>query len=163
MDCIDCHNRPTHAFDLPGRALDKAITEGRVSREIPYIKKMGLELLKAEYPDRRTADTRIPQALAEYYKASHPDAYKEHRAQIEAAGAALSAIHRRNVFPDMRLTWGTHPNHIGHEDFPGCFRCHDESHKSKDGKTISQDCEACHTVLAQDEENPEILKQLGVQ
>jgi hypothetical protein len=62
----------------------------------------------------------------------------------------------------MRLTWGSHPNHIGHEDFLGCFRCHDESHKAKDGRTITQDCETCHSILAQEESDPAILKQLGL-
>jgi zinc transporter ZupT len=41
---------------------------------------------------------------------------------------------------------GTMFVHIGHMDFPGCFRCHDDSHKSRDGKTISQECDSCHKV-----------------
>jgi hypothetical protein len=50
------------------------------------------------------------------------------------------------VFPLMRVTWGTYPNQLGHIDTPGCFRCHDDSHKTKDGKAISQDCELCHAI-----------------
>ena len=46
----------------------------------------------------------------------------------------------------MNLTWGTYTNNTGHMDFPGCFRCHDDSHKSKDGKVIRQDCDLCHTI-----------------
>jgi hypothetical protein len=162
MDCIDCHNRPTHAFDLPERALDRALSEGRISRELPYIRKKGVELLKVEYPDRKAAEARIVQGVADYYKSSWPDVYRQHRGQVEAAGAGVAAIYLRNVFPDMRLTWGSHPNHIGHEDFLGCFRCHDESHKAQDGRTITQDCEACHAILAQEESDPAILKQLGL-
>jgi len=60
----------------------------------------------------------------------------------------------------MKLTWGTHPNHIGHQD-GGCFRCHDGSHVSKDGRTIAGDCDTCHTILAQDDPNPKILQDLG--
>jgi hypothetical protein len=160
MDCIDCHNRPTHAFELPERAIDKAITEGRISRELPFIKKKGVELLKADYPDRETAARRIVQGLADYYRETYPDVHRKQRAQVEGAAEQLKAIYERNVFPEMKLTWGTHPNNIGHEDFPGCFRCHDDSHKSADGRVISQDCNACHTVLAMDEKNPKILADL---
>jgi hypothetical protein len=74
----------------------------------------------------------------------------------------VNAIYQRNVFPAMKVTWGTYPNHIGHEDFLGCFRCHDDNHKSADGRSISQDCESCHSVLAMDEENPKILETLGL-
>jgi hypothetical protein len=163
MDCIDCHNRPTHAFELPERAVDRALTDGRLSRDLPFIRKKGVDLLKADYPDRRAAESRIPQALADYYRESYPEVYRSHRALVEAAGSALVAIYGRNVFPEMRVTWGTHPNHIGHEDFLGCFRCHDESHKARDGRTITQDCDACHSILAQEEKDPAILKQISVQ
>ena len=84
------------------------------------------------------------------------------KAEIEASVKAVQAVYLRNVFPNMKLDWGYHPNNIGHEDFPGCFRCHGGNHESKDGKSISADCEACHQVLAMDEENPEILTQLGL-
>jgi len=162
MDCIDCHNRPTHAFELPERAVDRALTDGQISRDLPFIKKKGVELLRAEYPDHGTAERRLAQSLADYYKESYPEVYRSHRGQVEAAGGALFAIYKRNIFPEMRVTWGTHPNHVGHEDFPGCFRCHDESHKAKDGRTISQDCETCHAILAQEEKQPAILKDIGL-
>jgi hypothetical protein len=68
----------------------------------------------------------------------------------------------RNVNPEMKISWGTYPNNLGHEDFLGCFRCHDGSHQSKDGKVITQDCDACHAVLAQDEANPKVLTDLGL-
>jgi len=78
------------------------------------------------------------------------------------AGQQVAEIYLRNVFPNMKITWGTYPNNIGHEDFLGCFRCHDGSHKSADGKLISDDCEACHTVLAQEESDPKVLADLGL-
>ena len=49
----------------------------------------------------------------------------------------------------MNVTWGTYANNVGHtrpDSFPGCFRCHDEDHKTKEGKVISQDCSLCHTI-----------------
>ena len=34
--------------------------------------------------------------------------------------------------------------------WPGCFRCHDGKHKADDGRTVkANDCNACHTILAQ--------------
>lgn len=162
MDCVDCHNRPTHVFELPERALDRALAENRISRELPYIKKKATELLRAEYTDKDSAARGIGDGLAEHYKAEYPQVYANHRALVEAAIAEVRAIHARNVFPDMKVTWGVHPNHIGHEDFLGCFRCHDDNHKSADGRVISQDCEACHTILAQDETDPKVLSDLGL-
>jgi nitrate/TMAO reductase-like tetraheme cytochrome c subunit len=163
MDCVDCHNRPTHTFELPERAVDRAFSEGFLSRDLPFLKKKAVELLKATYPDRAAARERIAAGLTEFYKTTYPAAYGDHRALVEAASQKLVAIYERNVFPEMKVAWGTHPNNIGHEDFLGCFRCHDENHKSADGKTISQDCDACHTILAAEESNPKVLADLGLQ
>ena len=160
MDCIDCHNRPTHVFELPERAVDKAIDEGRISRDLPFIKKKGVELLRTEYTDRETAARQIVQGLADYYREAYPDVHRKQRAEIERSADQLKAIYERNVFPEMRVTWGTYPNNIGHEDFLGCFRCHDDSHKSPSARAITQDCNSCHTVLALDEKNPKILADL---
>jgi hypothetical protein len=88
--------------------------------------------------------------------------FKHKRAQVDAAAEAVKAIYLRNVFPEMKLLWGTHPNNIGHEEAVGCFRCHDGSHTAADGRTIKGDCDTCHTILAQDEKDPKVLKDLGM-
>jgi hypothetical protein len=163
MDCIDCHNRPTHAFELPERAVDRAMTDGSVSPELPFVKKKAVELLRADYPDQAAAEARIASGLSDYYKATYPAVYQAHRALVESAAQRVVAIYDRNVFPDMKLTWGAHPNNIGHDDFLGCFRCHDDNHKSADGRTITQDCNACHAVLAMEESNPKVLADLGLE
>jgi len=160
MDCVDCHNRPTHAFESPEWAMDRRIQEGLVSRDIPFIHKKGVEVLKVEYKDQNDASARIPKALVDFYQANYPEVFKEKKALIEAAAVAVKDAYLRNVSPEMKLTWGTHPNHIGHQD-GGCFRCHDGSHVSKDGRTIAGDCDTCHTILAQDDPNPKILQDLG--
>ena len=162
MDCVDCHNRPTHAFQLPDRAVDKALANKRMSAELPFIKKKAMELLKVDYPDQKAAAAKIPVGLAEYYRTAYPEIYKQKRAQVDAAGEVVKAIYLRNVFPEMKITWGTHPNNIGHEEAVGCFRCHDGSHTAADGRTIAADCNTCHTLLAQDEKDPKILKDLGM-
>jgi len=68
-----------------------------------------------------------------------------------------------NAFPDMKVTWGTHPNHIGHMSYPGCFRCHDGDHVAQNGKSLTQDCAVCHNLLAVDEAKPKVLADLGIQ
>jgi hypothetical protein len=163
MDCVDCHNRPTHAFELPERAVDRALSEGGISLQLPFVKKKAVELLRAEYLDQSMAQQRIATGLTEFYRSRYPETYINHRDLVESAAHAVEAIYRRNAFPEMKVTWGTYPNNLGHEDFPGCFRCHDDSHRAADGRTITQDCTACHTILAQDESNPKILSNLGIQ
>ncbi|MBI4166087.1 MAG: NapC/NirT family cytochrome c [Acidobacteria bacterium] len=163
MDCVDCHNTPTHAFQLPERAVDQAITDRHISPQLPYIKKKAVELLRADYPDRGTATQQIARGITEFYRTTYPDTYRDHRALIESAAQTVQKIYLRNVFPEMKVTWGTYINNIGHEDFLGCFRCHDGNHTSADGRTITQDCNACHSVLAMEETNPEVLTQLGLQ
>jgi hypothetical protein len=162
MDCMDCHNRPTHAFEMPERAVDNAINQGRISRELPFIKKKSVELLRTEYPDRDTAAARIVAGITEYYQRSYPEVYRAHRPRVELAAQAVKAIYLRNVFPEMKVYWGTYPNNIGHMDFLGCFRCHAGSHTSEDGRMISFDCSACHTILAMEDPNPAILSELGL-
>jgi NapC/NirT cytochrome c family, N-terminal region len=162
MQCVDCHNRPTHTFDLPDRAMDKALAAGDISVSLPYIKKQGVELLKANYVTSEEASSKLPVALANFYQQKYPDIYARRSQDVAQAGEAVLAIYNRNVFPDLKVTWGTYPNNLGHTDFPGCFRCHDGSHTSSGGRTITQDCNACHEPLAMDETSPEILKTLGL-
>ena len=163
MDCIDCHNRPTHAFELPENAVDLRISRGLISPELPYIRKKAVELLKTKYPDRDTAQKQITEGVENFYKNSYPDLYNGKRALVEQSAENIARIYLRNIFPEMNVDWGVHPNNLGHNDFPGCFRCHDGSHTSADGQTISNDCSACHNLLAVQEENPKILKDLGTQ
>jgi hypothetical protein len=162
MDCVDCHNRPTHAFDMPESAVDKQISLKLISPELPYIKKKAVELLKVDYPARDVAQKRIVEELNNFYRTNYPEIYQKRRTVVEQSGEEVAKIYLRNVFPDMRLTWGTHPNNLGHNDWPGCFRCHDGSHTSKDGQTITNDCSACHNLLAVGEENPKVLTDVGM-
>jgi hypothetical protein len=162
MDCIDCHNRPTHTFEMPEPAVDKAMQDGTISAALPFVKKQAVLLLKQDYPDQATAAKEIPRQLVAFYQANYPAVLAEKKALVDQATEAIKAIYLRNVFPDMKLTWGTHPNMLGHEESLGCFRCHDGSHTAKDGKSIASDCNTCHLLLAQDEKDPKILKELGV-
>jgi len=163
MDCMDCHNRPSHATQLPDRAVDEAMNAGSISMALPFAKKVGVAVLKENYTSASDAVLKIPAAFAKYYKDSWPAVYSARPADVARSGQALLAIYNRNVFPEMRVTWGLYPNNVGHTDSPGCFRCHDEQHVSAGKKTITQDCGACHNILAVGEPAPKILTELGVE
>jgi NapC/NirT cytochrome c family, N-terminal region len=163
MDCIDCHNRPTHTFELPGEGVDKRMAEGLISTDLPFMKKEAVEVLKKKYPDRQTAQREIVSQINDFYRSSYPAVYQSQRSVVQQSAEQVAAIYLRNVFPAMNVTWGTYPNNLGHMDYPGCFRCHDGSHTSADGKTIPNDCSVCHALLAVDEQNPKVLAELGVQ
>lgn len=162
MDCIDCHNRPSHSYKLPERAVDEAMFAGDLSASLPFARKKSVEILKKEYASRDAAAAGIPAALEAFYRETYPAVYKERQAEVAKSAQNLLAIYNRNVFPAMKVTWGAYPNNIGHTDFPGCFRCHDDSHASADGRKVTQDCGACHNLLAMEEAAPKILTDLGV-
>lgn len=161
MDCMDCHNRPTHTFDMPEGAVNRAMAAGRISPSLPFVHKVAVELLRRPYPSKLAAQAQLPEALRQYYRTNYFSVYNSQRAQIEQAAESLLGIYNGNIFPEMNVTWGTYPNNLGHQDFPGCFRCHDGNHKSKDGREITQDCNACHNLLAMEDPDPKILRELA--
>lgn len=163
MDCIDCHNRAAHTMQTAEDALNRAMAEGLVSSELPFMHKKGLELLKGEYKSTDEAKQKIAAQLQAFYKSEHPDLYAAKSSLVKTSADGLVDIFTQNVFPEMKVTWGTHPNHIGHMSYPGCFRCHDGDHVEKGGaKQITNDCAACHNLLAVDEAKPKVLSDLGI-
>jgi nitrate/TMAO reductase-like tetraheme cytochrome c subunit len=164
MDCIDCHNRAAHSFDTPEDALNQAMAAGNPDAALPFVHKEGLSLIKATYATQADAESKITAGLEDFYRAQHPDVWSQQRAKIDQAAKALVAISDANVFPSMKVTWGTHPNNIGHNAYPGCYRCHDGNHNTADGKkSITQDCTVCHNLVAIDEASPKQLADLGMQ
>lgn len=162
MDCIDCHNRAAHPFVTAEDAIDQAMSDGPISPTLPWIHKEGLVLLNGNYASQEEAAAKIPQQLEAFYSSSNPDVLATKAKLVKAAGDELVTLYSQNVFPYMKLTWGTHPNHIGHMEYPGCFRCHDGNHMAKDGTSIPQDCSTCHNLLAVQEAKPKVLSDLGI-
>ena len=162
MQCVDCHNRAAHAFELAEHAIDHAMAAGQIAATLPFAKKTGVELLKAAYTSDDDAAQKIPAGLNAFYQQKYGDIWAKRSNDVQLAGQALLAIYRNNVFPDLKVTWGTYPNNLGHIDDPGCFRCHDGGHSTADKKVITQDCSTCHQMLATDETDPAILKTLGL-
>ncbi len=163
MDCIDCHNRAAHSFDTPEDALNKDMAQGSPSSSLPFIHKQGLALIKTSYTSQEDAAAKITSGIESYYRSQYPDVWNAQRKQVDQAAKTLVTIYGQNVFPFMNVTWGTHPNNLGHNAYPGCFRCHDGSHNTKDAKSINNDCSVCHNLLATDEPNPKQLADLGMQ
>ena len=130
----------------PERAINELIARGDVSKNLPFVRRETVKALKASYPSQEAAEQGISRALRDFYRTEQPAAYMSQRQDVEKAVRAAVGAYKRTVFPEMNIQFGTYPNNIGHMDFPGCFRCHDDNHTSKDGKKISQDCESCHSV-----------------
>lgn len=164
MDCLDCHNQPSHSFQNPEIALDTAIGSGLVSRKLPFVRKVSIEALRMGWTRDNVADG-IKKHLTDFYTKSG-QLTAEQQELIAQAGDALAAIWRRNIHPDMAITWGTYPQFQGHvsmDDKPtGCFRCHDGLHEDEDGEAISADCATCHTMLADRDKDPDVLKKFGL-
>jgi hypothetical protein len=158
MDCLDCHNRPTHIYDLPHRAVDLALATGKLDSAVPWLRRQAERVLREIEPDSDTAAL-VADRLRAIYAAEYPGDLAALEASLPATAAALAAILERNVWPRMRITWNTYPSHLSHFDefgefgTGGCFRCHDGRHEAATGAMITTDCDACHAVLAMEERN----------
>jgi nitrate/TMAO reductase-like tetraheme cytochrome c subunit len=143
MDCIDCHNAVAHrVMPTPEQAVDTALAAGRIDRSLPFVRREAVRLMTAHHPSADDAARAIDAGLRTFYNAQRADA-----AKVDAAVAELQRIYRRNVFPAMKVTFGTYPDNIGHTTSQGCFRCHDGSLVAKDGSSIGSDCEYCHKEI----------------
>jgi hypothetical protein len=137
--------------------------QGTPNSVLPFVHKQALALLKANYASQEEAAQKIAAGLDSFYQSQYPAVWASQRADIDQAAKAITTVYTNNVFPFMKVTWGTHPDNVGHNTYTGCFRCHDGSHNSKDGKTITNDCAVCHNLAATDEANPKPLAELGIQ
>ena len=149
MDCVDCHNRPSHIFHPPDRSLDEAFITGRLDSSLPYLKKQAIDLLIKDYKTEQEAEQSIRSGLLQYYKENYLEVFEEKSVSIRQATEEILKIYKTNFFPDMKTDWRTHPDHVGHIVSDGCFRCHDGQHKSGEGKVLTRDCNICHTFLGQ--------------
>ncbi len=153
MDCIDCHNRPSHKFNHPANQVNQFMQLGLISPVLPYIKNITIKALEVPYSSSSIAYDSIGTVIRDFYAQSYPEGMKLQAQKIEQAIEEARKIYARNYFPEMRADWRAYPDNIGHMYAAGCFRCHDGKHKSEDGKILSQDCNVCHTLLAQKFEN----------
>jgi hypothetical protein len=151
MDCVDCHNRPTHIYVPPDRAVDQALLAHKLDPSLPYIKQQAVLALTGKYDTTDGAVQGIAQQIHGFYQDKYPDLAKARQGEISNAIDEVQQIFRRTTFPEMKLNWQTHPDNLGHFYSNGCFRCHDGQHVSPDGKVVRKDCTICHTLMGQEE------------
>jgi nitrate/TMAO reductase-like tetraheme cytochrome c subunit len=149
MTCYDCHNRVGHPIPNPRKAMDQAMSSGRVDPSLPYIKREAMRILWSGYSTFEAAD-RAADQLRTYYELRYPLMARTKSAAIDAAIEEIKVLYRLTATPEMKVTAATYPDNLGHRDFPGCFRCHDGGHfLVEDGvateKAIPATCDACHT------------------
>ena len=146
MDCLDCHNRPSHNFLSPNEAVDISMESGRLDPNVPWLKSKVVDALVQPYSTQAEALKKIDEALRKIY-AGNP--------KVDAIILETQAIYKANFFPEMKADWRSDPDHLSHKQWDGCFRCHDGKHKIVNSKTpddktvIKADCKACHLILAQ--------------
>jgi len=149
MDCLDCHNRPSHNYKSPSHFVDDEITAGNISVEIPEIKSVAMGILIKDFPTTDSAFDYIDTKINSYYSKYYEDYYSENQPIIEDAVLAIQQGYRENIFPLMKAKWSAYPNYLGHVESMGCYRCHNNSFESNDGHVISKDCNLCHSIKAQ--------------
>jgi hypothetical protein len=149
MDCIDCHNCPSHGYKDPLAFVNAAFVERRIDPSLPFIKKVAVEACLKTYPTTEAAREGIAGAVRAFYAERYPDVARSRADLIGKAAAATVDAYLGNVFPEMKARWTDYPNHIGHLSSPGCFRCHDGQHASSTGRVIGNDCALCHAIYGQ--------------
>jgi hypothetical protein len=156
MDCVDCHNRPTHIYRTADNELETMFTRFPDLQKIPYLKKAAGEVLALRFDDAAIQGKAAGEALLDWYS-RHPEE-KPDRTLLNQAAERVQEIYSRNIWPHMNIEWGTYPNHIGHSTTnPGCLRCHGNNHLDAAGNAVRADCRMCHTILALNEAKPPLF------
>ena len=153
MDCMDCHNRPSHEFRSPAYYVNNLFASAKIPTSIPWLKQSAMEALGTKYSTSDSARIGINKKIIDFYKSEHADIYKKSAKEIKNAIAEIINAYSQNAFPDMKISYVEYPRHIGHLEANGCFRCHDNKHKAPNGKVITKDCNLCHTNLGQGAQN----------
>lgn len=149
MDCLDCHNRPSHNYNVPQNFIDKSIALGKIPATLPGIKQVAMTALYKTYSTKDSAFMAIKDEVFGHYQSNYPDLLTSRKMEIEKAVAEIQNGYANNIFPYMKADWTKYPNNIGHMEYEGCFRCHNDRHADQSGKVISKDCNLCHTIKAQ--------------
>ena len=149
MDCIDCHNRPSHIFHQPDKMVNVYMDQNKIDPELPYIKSISVKALETPYTEKSIALDSIETIINSFYRSTYRDIYEKKKDKIASAIQEVQSIYSRNYFPYMNANWKSFPDNISHVYTPGCFRCHAGNHVSEDGLKISHDCNSCHLIITQ--------------
>lgn len=149
MDCIDCHNRPSHIYRDPSQFINIAMASGSIPKVFPLVKQVAIEACMQEYQTTEQAKQGIAEYIRKFYSENYPELIKDNSDSLKQTILGIQNAFSKNIFPEMKVHWADYPNHIGHMTSQGCFRCHDGKHVSKSGEVITNSCDACHTIVAQ--------------
>lgn len=161
MDCIDCHNRPSHIYHPGARSVNHVMSLGWIDPKLPNVKATVVGALETPYTTKQAAHDSIRLLIEAYYKTNYPTLAISKKSEMERAILETQKIYSRSYFPEMGVNWKKYPDNIGHMYDRGCFRCHDGKHVSDEGKVLSKDCNICHTILAQQFERDTLRIALG--
>ncbi len=163
MDCIDCHNRPSHIYNPADKSVNLSMSLERIDETLPYIKSIAVDVLEETYTTKEIGLDSIEISINSFYKKNYPEVYNQKGKNIFEAIQEIRKIYNRNYFPSMKVSWREFPNHISHLYDSGCFRCHDGEHFTDDGEMIRRDCNLCHTIIAQTTtEGEELVSMSGI-
>jgi len=149
VDCIDCHNRPSHKYYPPEDFINTEITAGNISKDLPEIKSIAVSVCSEEFNSTDSALTYIKDEIENFYSENYPEIVEENSDLLQKAIKAIQDEFSNNIFPEMKVRWDQFPVNIGHLKTKGCFRCHDDQHVSDEGKVILKDCNLCHLINSQ--------------
>jgi len=161
MDCIDCHNRPSHIYHPTDKAVNLSMSLGRIDESLPYIKSLAVNTLEDNYSSKENGLDSIAITINDFYSDNYHSVAEENGEKISRAIEEVQKIYDRNFFPGMKVSWRGFPNHISHLYDSGCFRCHDGEHFTDDGEMIRRDCNLCHTIISQQTSDGRNLVSMG--
>ncbi len=154
MDCVDCHNRATHIYESPEKAVDDRLNKKQADRSLPYARREMATAVLMKYNNKENAMNGIANHLNQFYQRLYPKIYSQKKTAIDNMIKITQEIYNRNIHPTMKIKWGTYPSFLGHDQNSGCFRCHNENMMDKSGTPLSFDCTLCHSILSYDGDNP---------
>ena len=161
MDCIDCHNRPSHIYHPPSGSVNRELAINNIYPKLPYIKSLAVKVLDIPYSTKQIGLDSIRIAINSFYELNYPNIASSMKESIYRSIKGTQKIYKKNYFPSMNVSWKSFPNNVGHMYSKGCFRCHDGKHKTDDGKVLPRDCNTCHTILAQELKQGDLRISLG--
>jgi hypothetical protein len=150
IECFDCHNQVGHPFRNPVDLVDEAIASGRIDRGLPSAKARAIGLIDAVGELHGTHDERakkVDEAIAASrakFATKPEDRDKQEKYETTMREILLSTSIQGHH--DEKFTWKSFPDHAGHNNFPGCFRCHDGKHFNEKGEAIRLQCTLCHDL-----------------
>ena len=150
MDCSTCHNRVGHPFPNPDDVVDAALSDGRLSPKLPYIKKHLNALIAQDFATEEEARAQVQKA-ADDYLAAYPDLAVKgiddvRKYLLEGEDRMVDLKVRSQFLEAEQVGWESFPDHTGHKDGPGCFRCHNGRLQTAEGIPIPVNCTTCHSI-----------------